>query len=62
MANVDYDKAARLLAALFAKAEEAFHQKQEPAAAVSIRRAKGGSDPLRRKFLRCWIAAMCRHR
>ena len=61
MANVDYDKAARLLAGLFATAEEAFRKKKEPPAAASIRQAGGAlfssaTQSYREVLLGCCLA------
>jgi len=39
MASIDYTAAAKLLATLFTKAEQAFHGKQSPAVSAPVERA-----------------------
>jgi hypothetical protein len=61
MASIDYAVAARLLATLFAKAEQAFHDKQSPAVSAPVQRAgdalfSSSTQSYREVLLGCCLA------
>lgn len=63
MATIDYAKAAEILTALFAKADQAFHEQQLPAVPAHIRRAgdvlfASSTQSYREVLLGCCLARM----